>query len=397
MRPVRVIACGVGAALATVTVLAGVPGTAAAALPGIGAGTSAVRVTVPKLFKANSITWVSPRRGWVLGAAPCGGKTCTDVIATGNGGTAWTLRGTVPARIPQVGQPGSGVSEIRFATTQIGWAFGPGLYRTGNGGRSWAPQPVPGGGRQILALAATAATTYAVVSPCAFGTGLCHGRGPLSLWRTASLTGRTWTRAPLTLPINDFAGVSAYGKTAYAVDSQRNVTGRRDKFYASTDNGRHFSSRPVPCDSHPGSALFQAVATSATHVALLCFGPTGPQPGEATKSAYRSADTGKTYTYAGATPVAGATFQTTQLAASPSGNLAITSSSGGSFIYINDSRKRAWTTAVNLGDGGRGWNDIVYVSNSTGWIVYSPVGFFHGLGKIYTTRDGGHHWHAITP
>lgn len=46
-----------------------------------------------------------------------------------------------------------------------------------NGGRSWARQRVPGHGRQILALAATANATNAVVSSCAFGTGLCHDRG----------------------------------------------------------------------------------------------------------------------------------------------------------------------------------------------------------------------------
>jgi hypothetical protein len=256
---------------------------------------------------------------------------------------------------------------------------------------------VPGHGRQILALAATATTTYAMVSPCAFGTGLCRGRGPLSLWRTGTRTGRTWIRVPVTLPINDFAAVAAHGTAAYAVDAQRNVNGRRDRLYASTDNGRHFSARPVPCDRRPGSALSEAVATSATHVTLLCFGPAGPQPGEATKSVYRSADTGKTWTYAGATPVPGATIQTTHLAASPSGNLAVTSSSGGSFIYINDSRGRAWSTAVSLGDGGRGWGDITYVTNRKGWAIYSPAGFFHGLGKIYLTRDGGRHWHFITP
>jgi hypothetical protein len=31
------------------------------------------------------------------------------------------------------------------------------------------------------------------------------------------------------------------------------------------------------------------------------------------------------------------------------------------------------------------------------WPIYSPAGFFHGLGKIYLTRDGGCHWHFITP
>src|SRR5512133_1981223 len=106
-----------GAVLATVAVLAGVPGTAAgASLPGIG-------VAIPGPFRAQSITWISPRRGWALGTAPCGAKTCTDVIATTSGGATWKLRGTVPAQIPQVGEPGSGVSGIRFATAQVGWSF----------------------------------------------------------------------------------------------------------------------------------------------------------------------------------------------------------------------------------------------------------------------------------
>src|SRR5690349_24939732 len=160
---------GAGAVLATVAVLAGIPaGAARATLPGPGPGITTALAAVPRLFRANSLTWISPRRGWVLGAARCGAKTCTDVIATTVGGATWKLRGTVPAQIPQVGEPGSGVSQVRFGTAQAGWAFGPRLYRTGDGGRSWARQPVPGHGRQVLALAATATTTYAMVSPCAF-------------------------------------------------------------------------------------------------------------------------------------------------------------------------------------------------------------------------------------
>src|SRR5690348_9234193 len=125
---------GPGAVLATVAVLAGIPaGAARATLPGTGEGITAARAAVPRQFRANSITWISPRRGWVLGAARCGAKTCTDVIATSNGGATWKLRGTVPAQIPQVGEPGSGVSQVRFGTAQAGWAFGPRLYRTGDG------------------------------------------------------------------------------------------------------------------------------------------------------------------------------------------------------------------------------------------------------------------------
>jgi hypothetical protein len=366
---------------------------AVAVVPAVAVAVAVPTAPVPTGFKAASVTWVSPQQGWVLGAARCGTKTCTDVIATTDGGSSWHLAGVVPAPIPQIGQPGTGVTEIRFATAAVGWAFGPGLYRTATGGRTWAAEPVPGGGKQILSLATTPTGTYAVVSPCAFGTGLCS-RQPLSLWRTATLTGPSWTQVGVSLPANDVADVAAYHATVYVVDAQRDVTGLADKFYASTD-GIHFAARPVPCDRQPDIALAQAVPTSATHVALLCVGDLGsPQPGDATKYAYRSGNTGLTDTYAGAMPVLGVRAQ---LAASPTGNLAAISANGGSFIYINDSLKTTWTTAVFFGDGGRYWNDILYVTGSKGWVIYSPVSYFHGLGKIYVTTDSGHHWNLITP
>ena len=90
MRPVHVMISVAGATLATAAALAGIPAAAATATPpGTGAGITAARAPVPRLFRANSITWISPRRGWVLGAAPCGAKTCTDVIATTDGGRHW--------------------------------------------------------------------------------------------------------------------------------------------------------------------------------------------------------------------------------------------------------------------------------------------------------------------
>ncbi|MGH3396185.1 MAG: hypothetical protein ACRDPO_16015 [Streptosporangiaceae bacterium] len=79
------------------------------------------------------------------------------------------------------------MDEVRFATTSVGWAYGPALFRTANGGRTWAAQPVPGHGHQVLALGHSAAANYAVVSPCR-EFAACTG-GHLTLWRTASPSG----------------------------------------------------------------------------------------------------------------------------------------------------------------------------------------------------------------
>jgi photosystem II stability/assembly factor-like uncharacterized protein len=340
---------------------------------------------VPPVFRANSVTFLTAQRGWVLGAVPCGKSTCADLAGTTDGGTTWSQTGQLKEPIAIIGKGVPGVTEVRFATPGTGWAFGPLLLRTSNGGKSWARQAIPGGGKQILSLASSASQTYAVVSDCAWGGGLCAQ--PLSFWRIATKPGSTWTRVPLNLPVNVSADVAVRGTTVYVVDEQLEH-GKPDKLYASTD-GVHFAARAAPCSHAKDLALLQAVPMSATRVALLCDG--NPGFSKAVKTVYVSADTGKTDTFAGAMGLFGIQAE---LAASPSGNLAVASSSDGSFMYINDSHKRAWTRVIGSGDGGAGWNDITYVTNTRAWVVYGPADF-SDIGVLYVTRDAGHHWNPV--
>ena len=338
---------------------------------------------VPAGFRATSLSWPSASRGRVLGTAPCGRGTCSDVIGTSDGGTTWRLLGTVGAAI-SVQHPG--ISEIRFSTSEVGWTFGPRLFRTGDAGRSWAALTIPGRGRQVLDLAASRAGAYAVISPCRRGANPC--RKPLSLWRTGARSRAPvrWTRIPLDLPASMFADVAVSGRTVYVTaGGAANVGGR---LYASAD-GRHFSARPSPCDAARDLTLIQVVPTSATDVAFLCDGDAGFS--QAVKTVYRSADTGRTDTFAGRTGLLGIAAE---LAASPSGNLAVASCSDGSFLYINDGHGEVWTMVIGRGDGGAGWNDLTYVNRSQAWVVYGPAAGATGVGRVYVTRDAGRHWTA---
>jgi hypothetical protein len=276
----------------------------------------------------------------VLGTAPCGSKVCWEVLGTGNGG------------------------------------------------RSWAPVPVPGGGQQVLSLAVSRAGAYAVVSPCQPGTGAC-GK-PLSLWRTASPGGRSWHRIALRLPTAISASLSASGTTVYVVDGTASATAI-GSLYASTD-GSHFTARPSPCAISQDLGLVQAVATSRTAVALLCDG--NPGFSKAVKTVYLSADTGRTTHTAGTTPLQGIAAQ---LAVSRSGTLAVASWSDGSFIYLSNSHQTAWKTVVALGDGGAGFTDFAFVTPTVAWAVYGPAGpSAPGPGQLAVTRDGGQHWQFLT-
>ena len=368
------------AAAAAMTCAAILTSAPALAVPG-GSGAA-----VPAGFKPNSVTWLSAQRGWVLGAAGCGTRTCADVIATTDGATTWHLAGAVGVPIASLGgRPG--VTEIRFATPAVGWAFGPDLFHTSSGGESWAPMPIPGGGKQVLALATSATQAYAVVSSCAWDAPCPQ---PLSFWRIPAAATSAWTRIPLSLPpTSAAAGVAVSGAIVYVLDAQPH-TGRPDAFYASTD-GVRFAARPAPCAHAKDLALIQAVPMSATRVALLCDGNGGnPSPGDATKTVYTSADTGHTDTYAGQT---GALGIQAELAASPSGNLAVAAASLGSFLYINDTHGTAWTRVAAVSDGGGGevWNDLTYVTNTQAWVIYGPADTT-GPGQLWDTHDAGGHW-----
>ena len=355
----------------------------ALALPGVPASAGPA-AGVPAGFRASSITWVTPQQGWVVGAVACGDKTCADVIGTTDGGTTWSLAGKVPATITTIGEPTNpGVTDVRFATSQVGWAFGPKLFATTDGGTTWSKETIPGKGKQVLSLAASSTAAYAVVSGCAYANGIC--KAPLTFWRTTNLTGGAWTQISLDLPVAIDANVSAFGNSVYLIDEQAEL-GHTDMFYGSTD-GRHFSALTVPCNNKKEVGLIQAVPTSASKVALLCDAPIGF--GNAFKKVYRSADNGTTDRSAG---VLGMNGIQAQLAASPSGNLSVASYSNGSFIYTNDTHKKTWTMPVGMGDGGRGWNDIVYTTNKEAWVVYSPAGFFNGDGVLYVTHDAGNTW-----
>jgi hypothetical protein len=379
VRRVAAVAAVAGAVALTPASALAAPG-GRAAPPG-GPGRADALSAVPAGFRANSLSWPSASQGRVLGTAPCGQDRCSDVIGTRNGGKTWRLLGTVRAPI-SVQHPG--ITEIRFSTPKVGWAFGPRLFRTGDAGRSWAAVTIPGHGKQILDLAVGPAGAYAVVSPCRWGVAGCRER--LSLWRTGTRAPEPWTRIPLNLPASTFADVAVYGATVYV--TAEGGAGVEGRLYASTD-GRHFSPRPSPCDAAQDLALVQVVPTSATDVAFLCVGDAGFS--QAVKTVYRSADTGWTDTFAGRAGLRGIAAE---LAVSPSGNLAVAAFSDGSFLYINDGHREAWTMVIGRGDGGAGWNDLTYVTRSRAWVVYAPAAGTPGTGRVYVTCDGGRHWTA---
>jgi len=135
---------------------------------------------VPPDFRPTSVTFVSQDTGWVIGQASspghCATQFCTSVARTNDAGKTWT---GVPA--PLTGGPdgATGVSKIRFLDLVDGWAFGPGLFVTHDGGQIWTP--VNTHGLRVTALETVGNRVFAVFASCT-------GSGPAYAARCTSFT-----------------------------------------------------------------------------------------------------------------------------------------------------------------------------------------------------------------
>ncbi len=109
-------------------------------------------------FQPASVTFVSPSAGFVLGTQACATGSCTTLGATADAGRTWVKAGVLP---PALTGDAQGVRKVRFATASDGWAFGPQLWSTHDGGRSWRQVPEPG---PVSDVEASGGVAYAIVA-----------------------------------------------------------------------------------------------------------------------------------------------------------------------------------------------------------------------------------------
>jgi hypothetical protein len=99
----------------------------------------------PAKFQPTSVTFINTQIGAVIGQAGspghCASIYCTSLAGTSDYGTSW-----YGVSAPQAGAPSgaAGVSQVRFLNLSDGWAFGPGLFVTHDGGRHWTAEPTYG-------------------------------------------------------------------------------------------------------------------------------------------------------------------------------------------------------------------------------------------------------------
>jgi photosystem II stability/assembly factor-like uncharacterized protein len=132
----------------------------------LGAGVSGFN-PVPADFDPSSVTFIGPQTGAVLGQAGTPGQCaevptdCTSIAGTSDYGVSWYgIRAPVAP-----GPNGSlGISQIRFLNFRDGWAFGPQLYATHDGGATW--REINTNGLRVTSLESAGSRVFALWTRC---------------------------------------------------------------------------------------------------------------------------------------------------------------------------------------------------------------------------------------
>ena len=127
-----------------------------------------------------SASFVSASAGWLL-ATPCADQvqTCRTVVVrkTVDGGRTWSAvhaPDVPPADIFQGSPPANAVGTILFTSARTGWAFGPALWQTRDGGLTWRKMRGPGG--PVLDLSVAGDRALAVTGRCGVDYPACSFR-----------------------------------------------------------------------------------------------------------------------------------------------------------------------------------------------------------------------------
>jgi hypothetical protein len=343
---------------------------------------------VPGNFAATSATFIGAHTGWVIGQAGtpgnCSTSYCTSVARTTDAGKTWS---GVPAPLTGAPNGASGVGQIRFLNTTTGWAFGPQLYATTDGGQHWTAQST--NGLRVTDLETVGTRAFAVLASCT-GTGANFAASCTSFSLYSTVAGQdAWTQ------VTGATGLSAGGAASSAslvlTSGQGFLLAPDGSVYAGPVDGsgswQQVSAAPADGEScSPGTAQASGqpsgaslAAANASSLVLDCNRPASAGGGN---QLFTSTDGGRAWQRTG--PVFGATV--TAAAAQPGGVIVLAATDG---IWVAQDGANRWQQAqlgTALPAGGFSW---VGMTSTVQGIAIAADASQH---RVWFTFDGGQSW-----
>jgi hypothetical protein len=340
---------------------------------------------VPADFRPTSVTFVGTGSGAEVGAVigqagdaahPCATSDCTSLAGTSTYGSSWY--GVSAPETPGPTSP-DGVSQLRFSNLTDGWAFGPGLWETSEGGWPWTTEDTYG--RQVTDLETVGGRAFAIFASCS-GTGQDYATTCTSFSLYTSAAGST-TWSPVAVPTG-FATMTSGAPSAATLVIAGGTTG-----YLLTPSGAVLTG-PVtggawtqagtaPC--RPGAAQASgqpadAQLTSGPSLVLAC-------DNGATSTIYVS-HTGATWQQVGKVQVSGTATALT--ASTPDIILLATTAD----IYYSTNSGASWHASSLASAAPGGFSYIGMTTPTFGVAVPADA----QLGEVFVTKDGGQTWMA---
>ena len=341
----------------------------------------------PRNFRPTSVTFVGAGPavvGAVIGQAgpPCATADCTSLAGTSDYGSSWY---GVSAPVAPGPDGSAGVSQLRFANLHDGWAFGPALEETSDGGWPWHKEGTFG--QRVIDVEAAGTHAYAV-----FGT--CTGSGPnyaatctsFSLY-TSVAGSRSW--APVGVP-------AGFAQMAAAAAPQLVISGGASPAVYVLTPGGEILSGPVaggtwtsagkaPCAPTPMQVTGQEAGAQLAAGPSLLLTCESQAAGGGTQTVLYTSPDGASWQETGPVSASGTP---TSLASAAAGQAVLATSTG---IYYSADSGKTWSTATvarSVPPGGFGY---VGMTNQTQGVA---VPANPQLGEIFVTSDGGRTWSA---
>lgn len=328
------------------------------------------------------LTFAGVNDGWALASAEClhGSGLCTAFLRTTDGQTWHSMPGP---RFNVAGVKGCAdpcVTDLRFATDQIGYAFGANaLFMTTDGGYSWHRQA---GG--AVALETLAGNVIRVSTQCLPGCPYAVQTAPIgsSTWRTtARIRDPGMSPGVILARTGDRAYLMVLGHTTGGAGRATSA------LWVSADNGASWSDRGEPCPQNlrgygevDSRQLTPAPDGSVT---VLC---TPRQSQTAWQFTMTSTDGARHFDRGGVRALGTAPLDAL---AAASAQVIVVSGADGSYRSADGGRHFARL-------GGDGGSDPGALS----WLGFESSSVGRGISTdartVWTTRDAGQSWTATT-
>ena len=339
-----------------------------------------------------SATFISARTGWALALQPCHQTGCPrlKMRKTTDGGRHWSPAPAPPARVAGYGSlpAARAVSQILFADARDGWVFGPGLWATHDGGRSWNRVGTRGLAVQDLAAQdGRVIATFGRCPPTAFG---CSWFQVYS----APVTADRWRPVPATAGSGLVGSVTLAAGTGYvAVVHPPGNPGRPSMILLAgpADGSRAWRRLAPPC---PPAFNYDAVVAATPHLALVADCASEPGAGSQVKRAYFSPDGGRTWRRLADPPEGG---YLSEASITPMGTT-ILLTGGRSDIYLSWDTGRTWHTSASLNEAaglaGAGFSFDAAMTTSTQGFAIQDGAIYRQ--QMWFTYNAGHTWRPVT-